>query len=249
MPVDAQTADTPGELPPLPKIESLDWQPPDHTDPVEVGHTPLDVRLHIFADADNANYQDWVVDVPTSEGFPRLNNWWSGCEPPSPRQLVLRQFWRYVPNTYTQVYPGNTFSKSWEYTHGVSTTDSQSITIEIGFEGKGLSAGLSATFGHSVTVTDESKETTQYTVGPPPDGSIRVWLLWDLRYQMLLVDRDRKVVPATTYRGDVGFSDDRHYSGAYLNYRWTDMNISSGILLPQQVEFPNPYDHHLRQGQ
>jgi hypothetical protein len=229
------------DFPPPPKIESLNWQPPAQTVPERIASSANDIKLMIYADADNADYNDWVLDHPSSEGFPRLNNWWENQAPPGPRQLILRQFWTYVPNTYTHLYPGNTFSRSWEYSHGISTMDSQSITIEIGFEGQGLSAGLSATFSHSVTVTEETKETTQYTVNGPKDGEVRVWLLWDLRYEMLLIDQvTSEVVPERTYRGDVGFTNDAHYSGAYLNYPWTRKNMSSGILVADQRDFPAP---------
>lgn len=226
----------PDRLPDFPDIDSLNWSPPPQTDWVEVSRVD-NPKTWIYADADNANYQDWVVDVPSGSGCPRLNNWWSGHEPQKPRRLLLRKCWKLVPGTFTHLSQGTHLRQSWQYTHGVSTTDSQSITAQMGIQADGISAGLSATFSHSVTVSDQTTQTTEYSVDPPAEGT-RVWLLWDLMYEMLLVNQSTGApIPAGTYRGDVDFTDDRHYSGAYLTYRWTNLTVSSGYLVPQQKDF------------
>lgn len=222
-------------LPAFPVIDSLQWAPPTQTDPVEISSKPVPLVIH--ADADNAGYANDVWDTPASSGSPRLNNWWPEATPP-PRLLRLRSFWRLVPGTFTHLAPGTRFKKSWQYTHGVSTTDEQSISVEVGIEGGGLSAGLSATFSHSVTVSDEQTETTTFSVDPPAEG-VRVWVLWDLMYELSVLDQHSgAIIPTGTYRGDVDFSNDDHYSGAYLNYAWTHLIISSGNLIPQDKVFP-----------
>ncbi len=224
----------PDTLPPFPTITGLDWAPPAQSDPVEVVRGER--RLVIFADADNADYQDNVWDVEASEGNPRLNNWWDGCAP-APRQFLLRKYWKMVPGTFTHLSPGTELQKSWEYDHGISTTDSQSITAQLGFSSGGFSASLSATLSHSVTINDLQKTTTQFNIQPPASGT-RVWLLWDLTYEFMIVRTGLDdPIPAGTYRGDVDFSDDDHYSGAYLNYRWTHLTVSAGILCPQDRVF------------
>jgi hypothetical protein len=226
----------PDTIPPFPTIDSLNWAPPAQTNPVEISHVD-NARLMIYADADNANYQNYVLDVPASSGAPRLNNWWSGHEPQGPRRLVLRQFWKAVPGTFTHLSDGTKLQQSWQYTHGVSTTDSESITAQVGIEGDGLSAGLSATFSHSVTVSEQTTQTTQFSVDPPAQGT-RVWILWDLMYEMMVVTQNGGIIiPTGTYRGDVDFADDKHYSGAYLNYKWTHLIVSSGNLFPQDKVF------------
>jgi hypothetical protein len=226
----------PDTLPDFPLIDGLSWAPPANTGPVEVNRVVQ--PLYIRADADNADYADNVLDQPAPSGNPRLNNWWPGHEPAGPRMLILRHFWRMVPGTFTHIAPGTHLSKSWAYTHGVSTTDSQSITATVGIAAEGLSAGLSATFSHSITISDQQTQTTTFTVDPPADGQIRVWVLWDLMYEFLIVNQNNgQVLPTGTYRGDVGFSNDEHYSGAYLNYPWTHLIVSSGNLCSQQREF------------
>jgi hypothetical protein len=223
-------------LPPFPTIDGLDWAPPTSTGGVQIGRSSG--ALWIRADADNAGYADDVLDQPRDSGAPRLNNWWDGCAPAGPRSIVGYQYWRLVPGTFTHLSAGTSLEKSWSYQHGVSTTDSQSLTATMGIQAEGLSAGLSATFSHSVTISDQQTQTTQYSVGPTPEGKVRVWMLWDLIYEFSLINTDNgQMLPAGTYRGDVDFTDDDHYSGAYLNYRFNHLVISSGNLCSRDALF------------
>ena len=98
--------------------------------------------------------------------------------------------------------------------------------------------GLRSLYGlHRHRINDLQKTTTQFTIQPPASGT-RVWLLWDLTYEFMIVRTGLDdPIPAGTYRGDVDFSDDDHYSGAYLNYRWTHLTVSAGILCPQDRVF------------
>jgi hypothetical protein len=225
----------PNALPAFPTIDNVNWSPPIQSTPEDIGRSSG--PFYIYANADNADYQDNVLDVTRDSGTPRLNNWWDGAAPQS-HELVVRQFWKMVPNTFTHIYPGTSFQESWGYQHGISSTDSQSITAQMGFSGEGISASLSATLSHSVTINDQESNTTQYTVQPPATGT-RVWLLGDLMYEFMLVQPGTyNFIPKGTYRGDVDFSGDDHYSGAYLDYRWTHLIVSAGILCPQDRVFP-----------
>lgn len=217
-------------LPDLPKIESVSWSPPAQTTPVDVARGTH--RMVMIADADNADYQDGVLDIEMGQGAPRLNNWWSGCAPPE-RQFLLRKFWKLVPGTFSHLASGTTFSRSWTYAHGISAADSQSIMAQMRFTNPGLSEELSLLVGHSVAIGDHLSATNEYAVAAPAKGT-RVWMLWDLMYQFMLVRKDTAdPIPVGTYRGDVDFAYDDHYSGAYLNYRWTNLVVSSGIICPQ----------------
>lgn len=223
-------------LPDFPAITGVDWTPPSETNPVEVYRKAG--SMWIYADADNANFQDWVLDVEKNgqNVFPRLNNWWGGNAPQA-HELVMRQYWKIVPGTFLHLIPGTHVQKSWQYTHGVSTTDSQSISVQVGIQSEGLSAGLSATTSHSITISDQQTETTEYSIDPPASGT-RVWVLWDLTYEFIVAKpKTNDPIPAGQYRGDVAFSGDRHYSGAYLNYSWTHKTISAGLLCPQDKIF------------
>ena len=226
----------PNSLPPFPVIESLSWAPPETSDAVEIAR--LTGPLRIRADADNADYADDVSDYPASDGAPRLNNWWDGHEPAGPRALVVRHYWKMVPGTFTHLSGGTSLDKSWAYQHGISTTDSQSITATMGLSSEGLSASLSGTLSHSVTISDQQTQTTQFNVAAPGPGQVRVWMLWDLIYEFAIVNqRTGEIIPSGTYRGDVDFTDDDHYSGAYLNYRFSRLAVSSGNLCSQEQLF------------
>lgn len=226
-------------FPPLPKIESVDWRPPTETERQEIAISLKPVRIN--ADSDNSGYHDVVWDVPGQPPNslvvnPRLMNFWTNQGPPA-RLLRLRQFWGLVPFSYVNLGPGNSFTKTFSYTHGISTTDQQSITMQLGIEGKGFSLGLSETFSHSVTVIDERTQTEEYSVIGPDKGT-RVWMLWDLRYEVSVVDCNTKdAIVYGPYRGDVDFTDDKHYSGAYLNYSWTTKTFSSGTLVLAERDF------------
>lgn len=226
-------------FPPRPTIESVDWRPPTETERKEVAITQKPVRIN--ADSDNSGYHDVVWDVPGLPPNslvinPRLINFWPG-QGPAAHVLRLRQFWALVPFSYVTLGPGESFKKSFSYTHGVSMTDQHSITTQLGIEGKGFSLGLSETFSHSVTVIDEQTHTEEYGISGPDEGTL-VWMLWDLRYELSVVNANTKdPIVYGPYRGDVDFTDDKHYSGAYLNYCWTMKTLSSGTLVRAEKVF------------
>jgi hypothetical protein len=223
-------------LPPFPNIELLNWEPQPTSTPAEIGRIPGPFMIH--ADADNAGYADDVRDAASDSGSPRLNNWWDGCEPQGPREIVVLHYWKLVPGTFTHLSGLTELRKSWEYQHGVSTTDAQSITATMNIGGEGLSSSLSASLSHSVTISDQQTQTTEFTVAAPGEGKVRVWMLWDLFYEFRLINKSTGLaIPSGTYRGDVDFSNDDHYSGAYLNYRFSHLPISSGTLCSQDKVF------------
>jgi hypothetical protein len=224
-------------LPDLPVIDSINWAPPAESDHMEVVRRTM--PLIIRGDADNSSHWDnvWDIEKKGQNVSPRLNNWWGPDHTPAGHQFVLRQYWKLVPGTFLHLMPGTRVQKTWQYTHGISTTDSQSITAQVGISADGISAGLSTTLSHSVTINDQQTETTEYSVDPPPSGT-RVWALWDLTYEFIIAHSGTvNPIPAGTYRGDVDFHDDDHYSGAYLNYNWTYKTVSAGILCAHDKVF------------
>jgi len=224
-------------LPPFPVMTGLTQLLPDHSPSVETINSTR--RVNLYADADNADRQDWVSDTPTSSGSPRLNNYWDGSQRPS-YVLRLRSYWKQVPGTYTHVLPGGGFSKQYTVEHGVSTTDSQTISAQFGVSGEGLSAELTATFEQSVTVTNSQSQSTTYNAGAPADGYTRVWLLWQLvhEFDMVKPEDHSKLIETKQGRGDVDFSNDSHYSGAYLSFPRVHMVFPTYTLMPQQQDFP-----------
>lgn len=230
------------QLPPLPVIENLNMKLPERTDPVIIGTTPL--RLNLFADSDNSSRNTWVSDIP-GEINPQTNsvlqNYWDGNSPLD-YTLTLRHYWRLVESTYSTIHPGMGYTKSYILTHGVTAEDAQTLSAELGVEASGLSAKLQATFLHSLTVTDQTQESTEYTVGAPDKGLIRVWALYQLIEEIVALDLQGNVIPESdNRRGDVGFSMIvpmyNYKSGAYLQYKNVQQLFPTTIYSPVQQDF------------
>lgn len=228
-----------GNFPPLPDIPGLNWEPPNQTPPVVQKTSPT--RVKIRADCDIHDWQEDMNDMPGGDGAAagQVMSYWDG-NPQANYVATLRSYWALVPNTYTQVTPGNTYTKSYTTTYGISETDAQSLSATLGVEVKGISASLTAEFSHSVTTSTESSETTQYTVGGPAEGQTRVWMLWQLVDEFCLIDPNTNdVIANTTRRADVNWSQ-HHPTGAYVYYVDPDQHFPSATLVPITKDFPTP---------
>ena len=235
------------DLPPFPPISHLMEELPEKTKPVVVSTS--DQRLKLWANSDNSSKNAWVPDIvgqPGSPPFvPILMNYWDG-KPPIDYTLTMRHFWRMVPNTFTHIQPGGGFDKLYTVSHGISTTDAHSISAELGVSVEGLSAKISATFSHSVTVSKESVEQTHFSVGSPEVGYERVWVLWQLVREIVALDPAGKVIPRTeaglNREGDVKWCSAvpifSYTSGAFLSYPNPQQEFPSTIYIPQQADFP-----------
>lgn len=236
------------DLPPFPELTSLNQELPQQTDPVVIGTSSE--RLYLFANSDNSSKSAWVPDIPGEPGrppfVPILLSYWDG-KPPIDYTLTLRQFWRQVPSTYTHVPQGGGFEKTYTTLHGVSTTDTQTISAELGVEAGGLSAKLSATFSHSVTVTDEKTEETKFTVGSPEPGFERVWVMWQLIDEVVALDPAGNVIPRGEAelgrKGEVEWVSaiplfGGYDSGAFLSYPNPQQEFPTTVFVPQQKDFP-----------
>ena len=233
-------ADSP--LPPFPPITDILTQLPDQSDPIVIATSP--VRLLLYANSDNSGNSAYVADIPgtmTPGNYSFLKNYW-GDGPARQYTLTLRRYWRQVPGTYTLVLPGGAFKKTFTTSHGISTTDSQSLSAELGVEGGGLSAKISATFSHSVTVSDATQESSEFSAGEPPPNSQRVWIIWQLVEEIVALDSNGAVIPASDGReGDVVWlTIFPSFSGAWLSYPNVQQPFPTTVFMPQQKDFPNP---------
>lgn len=83
---------------------------------------------------------------------------------------------------------GGQWIQKVETTHGMSTTNSVSVTASVGYSGAGASASLSATYGYSVTVDDQTKITNEVSV-EGISGEAQTAVLWELcRKYVVMVD-------------------------------------------------------------
>ena len=168
------------QWPEAPKIEGL-WEAlPEESTPQTQG-TSQD-RLMLWATNDSIDPGVWVPDQPEVKvppGLEYLIEFTRGGQPAA-YTLAWRQRWRQVPNTYTHVPPGGGYTKTYETTHGISRTEAQSISAELGVEVGDLGAKLQATFEHSMTVSEEKVKKRSTRLDHPPramsgSGSCGSW--------------------------------------------------------------------------
>lgn len=232
------------QLPPVPAITSLNDALPQESDRIVLGTSTS--RLNIWANSDNSSKETWVPDVPNANPStaPALLNYWDG-QPPAEYTLTMRQYWRQVDSSYTRIPEGNSMSISYTKTYGISTTDSQSISAELGVEAGGLSAKVTAEFSHSVTTSQETSETKTISVASPGAGMIRVWLAWQLVDEIVALDRSGNTIPfgdngSSNRKGEIlwvkiPFSYD---SGAWVYYKAVQQTFPSSNVIYAQKDFP-----------
>lgn len=228
------------KLPPMPHIQSLDWRPPQQTVPVATPGGDLSLRLKIFADSDIHEWQEWMIDTehPDASQTSVMSYWdGKGC---AKYTATPRSYWVAVPNSYTNITPGGTYTKEYATSVGIETTDSTTLAAELGIDIKGLSAKLTATFQHSVTTSETRSETTSYSVGGPLEGFTRVWMLWQLFDELAALDENGQVISNPQRHADVNWSQHAAGGGAFVQYRTVRQIFPTDILAPIQADFPTP---------
>ena len=238
------------QLPDVPPIASLHDMPPPESAHRVIGTAKT--RLRIYANSDNSGNETWVDDTPNpSPSFDQfktggvLVKYWDGG-PAAQYTLTMRQYWRLVDGSYTQIPEGASQSVTISQTTGISTTDTQTISAELGISGDGLSASLSATFSHSVTTSQENTQSKTTNVGSPPAGMIRVWVCWQLIDELVALDAQGNIIPSN--QGPNGTSSrkaDVHWpgilsgvSGAYVYYPNVRQLFPSNTFIYRQADFP-----------
>jgi hypothetical protein len=216
--------------------------------PDESDHTVVNTtveRLLLYADSDNSGKWAWVSDQPIGDNRPNWANpalrfYWDGTQRPN-YTLTMRRYWRQVPGTHTHVLPGGGFQKAYSTTHGISQTDSEAISAELGIDAGGLSAKLTATFEHSVTTSSENSEMTTFTAGAPEAGFTRVWLIWQLVDELVALDPSNKIMPEGGFgKGDVWWAGPfLGPSGANLLLKKTRQIFPTETYVPDQKDFPS----------
>jgi len=233
----AKSALSSGTFPPLPVIDSSDWRPPQQTAPVKQGTMPD--RLKIFANSDKHEWTEYMLDTPHPNADAiAVMNYWDG-QGAAQYTLTGRSYWVLVPGTYTQVTPGGGFQKEYTSTVGIATTDSQTLSSELGVDGSGLSAKVSVAFTHSVTTSSASSVTTTYSVGAPAAGFTRVWMLWQLCDELSALDGNGTLIANPTRHADVNWSEHAAGGGAFVNYANVQQIFQSDFFVPIQRDFPN----------
>ena len=194
-PIPQTTEESNIPIPPIPKPKSLKDLPPDESNKQIVSSNPIsDLNL-----------------VLNGRGFISSNDPY--IEPAFPTNIHL-QFSTYWKQVGTVVIVGEqVYTKGISYTNGMSTTNSETLSAEVGVAYGALSAKLTATVGHSVTISNETTITDSYKISVA-EGTTTVYVLWQLVEEFLFVDSNDKPI---------------NWSGEW--------KLGLGISLP--VTFPN----------
>lgn len=117
--------------------------------------------------------------------------------PDFPENCTIR-YGRYWKRVYTEVIAnGIGYTREVTTASGSSVTDAQTLSSELGVSFQGLSAQLSSSLQHSVTVTQETTATNTYNISAPA-GKMAVFSIWQLVERYTIVDAAKNPV---TYSG------------------------------------------------
>lgn len=162
-------------LPPIPQPTNPDSALPEKSEVMVVATKPAPPLFVTFGDGrvPISTFQQPPFSV--SPAFPTGN------------QIQYKRYWVRLA---MQVLTGpQTYEHGIQSTQGMSVTDEKKISASIGIAVKGLSASLTATFSHSVTVSQQETVTNNYTV-PVPAGKTCNWALWQLIDEFVILDSD-----------------------------------------------------------
>jgi len=176
--------------PPIPEPTSPTNFPPEVSEKLVVSTDPISTAQFLFAGS------HWIP------AWPHLPSGLSDPVPALPSYIAL-QFSTYWRQRCAAVVAGpQTYGKDVQYLTGMSTTNSTTISAELGVAVSGLSAKLTATTGHSVTIESQTSITDRYSI-PVPSDVVTVYVLWELMEQFLFVDADGDPI---SYNGTVKFA-------------------------------------------
>jgi hypothetical protein len=247
----AQNSHAATALPKIPALVSLNEQPPEESERIVIGTSPT--RLKLFANSDNSGKMVWVSDVSERPSVFSISNWqnpyltqyWDGG-PPANYTMTLRRYYRQVSNSYTQIPHGT--SLEWTVTSmwGISSTDSQTISAELGVEVGGLGAKITAEFSHSVTTSEEQHMSRTEKLESPEPGKIRAWVAWQLVEELIALGPDGQPIGsgdkgAANRKADVkwsGFSLFPDVSGAWIYYPSTCLTMPQDNIVYDSKDFP-----------
>lgn len=181
------------DTPPIPLPQNADDIPPQYSTSTLIASNP-DEQLMYCNPVTNTFYtvQD-IRNTLNSSAELALN-------PPLPTYSLAYRC-RWMQTDYQRITGPQHFQFTASTTEGMSQTDQQTFSEQLGVSLNGLSAGLSQTFSTTIQVSDANTVTHQYTVDVAAD-KITVWILWQLIYEVVAIDQSGDLL---SYNGEVTF--------------------------------------------
>ena len=209
----------PSLYPPIPEPQHRDDQPPEASAELLLSANPVE---QLFVETSEGKY------LPTSGKYKGLP---VRVEPPFPAaaKLAYKRFWK---NTFTiRIANEHNFTRTVQTQEGMSEVDTTTLSSKLGLTGGPaalkLSAELSKTTAHTVTITENRQVTETYNFSID-EGKVAIYTLWQLVEVFALVDENNnpidwsgKVVLKLPMTGDMKinakFPPDRHtnHAGRY----------------------------------
>lgn len=114
---------------------------------------------------------------------------------PSGTKLLYGRHWERI---YSEVVKGpQKITREVARTNGASETDRLILSAELGIPAAGLSARLSASTTHSITINSQTQVTDSYDISAN-EGEVNFWILWQMVEVFTLTDPNGNPV---TYEG------------------------------------------------
>jgi len=169
---------------------------PQVTDPWVVSEATPPTQYRLWWDWVHGDQQCWIP-APGQPGSEAI----SYSSPLPSYNIYVRRYWSQLDSCALQ--PGTSFSRTNSITTGVSTTDSQSLSYQLGVGLDGLSASLSETFEHSVTVSSETTTTKAWNIDPPTKPL--QFVLWQLMEEIVALTPSGQIVtwPSGSITADI----------------------------------------------
>lgn len=149
------------------------------------------------------NYPVYVIDKDGKLSLPAFskgevrsgensNHW---IIPEIPVQFIQRRYY-WAKTSSNRITGPQKYTQKVTATEGMSKTDTETFSMELGVEVKGLSAKVSRSISHSVTINESNSIEREYDI-EVKENEIGVWTLWQLVEKFVFVDSENNPIEWT----------------------------------------------------
>ncbi|WP_430475048.1 hypothetical protein ACQ0MK_04800 [Thalassospira lucentensis] len=161
-----------------PKPTSPTKFPPEHSEELIVSTNRI-TGLHI-------NHRNTYVPA-----LPPIKGWSTDPEFPQIAYVQLSTYWK---NVGTAVITGpQTYTHTVSYEQGMSVTDSETLSAELGVAVGDLAATINRTTNHSITTSETTTITDSYELSVA-DSQTTVYILWQLIAKLRFLDANKRPI-------------------------------------------------------